>query len=257
MSDDLTIYIPADDDRTDNGAASGADSAGVTPAAAAPQLDQTESEDLFAPGALAQDEQAGLLTAVLFSAGEVVSAERLTEYFGIDAIELDVLAAEAAGSLRPLGLDILAAAGGFKLVTTSIWDSYLRNFHRKLRRARLSKGALEILAVIAYEQPVTRARVDELRQVNSEGPIRTLLDKRIITVAGRADTPGRPFLYRTTAYFLEIFGLDSLGDLPPRPASLDKATGLDLGRQDDAEPAGLDELPGFDMDLTGDDELAD
>jgi len=194
---------------------------------------------------------------VLFSAGEIVSTERLANYFDIDLVELDVLAAEAAGQLRPLGLDVMAAAGGFKLVTTGSWDSYLKNFHRKVRKTRLSKSALEILAVISYEQPVTRARVDELRQVNSEGPIRTLLDKRIITVAGRADTPGRPFLYRTTDYFLEVFGLDSLDDLPPRPPSLEKAKGIDMGRQEDDTPPGLDELPSFDAELAETDELED
>ena len=217
-----------------------------------------EPEDLFSPANLDQDERVALLAAVLFSAGEIVSVERLAEYFAIDPVELDVLAAETSGSLRPLGLDIMAAAGGFKLVTTGNWDSYLRNFHRKVRKTRLSKSALEILAVIAYEQPVTRARVDELRQVNSEGPIRTLLDKRIITVAGRADTPGRPFLYRTTNYFLELFGLDSLEDLPPRPVSLEKATGLGIGRSDEDDgPPGLDELPSFDSDMVETDELED
>jgi segregation and condensation protein B len=110
--------------------------------------------------------------------------------------------------------------------------------------------------VISYEQPVTRARVDELRQVNSESTVRSLLDKRLITVKGRAETPGRPFLYGTTRRFLEVFGLHSLDDLPPRPPSLESAKGIDLGMRDDDTP-GLDDLPGFDEDMLEQDELED
>jgi segregation and condensation protein B len=214
---------------------------------AASRQEDSESADMFAPAQLDSRERAALLVAVLFAAGEVVDKERLSEYIELEHSDLEVLVAEAAGELRHLGLDILPAAGGYKLVTASAWDSYLRQFHRRLRKGRLSKSALEILAVIAYEQPVTRTRVDELRQVNSESTIRTLLDRRLITVARRADTPGRPFLYRTTERFLEIFGLSSLEDLPPKPATLDKAVGVEFGRSGEDTPAGLDELPGFDM----------
>jgi segregation and condensation protein B len=137
-----------------------------------------------------------------------------------------------------LGLDVLAVAGGFKLVTSAQWDSYLAAFHRQERKARLSRSALEVLAIVAYEQPVARGRIDELRQVASEYALRTLLDRRLLTVAGREEGPGRPFLYRTTAQFLELFGLGSLDDLPPRPASF--AAAPNTG--DDAPP-GLDDLP--------------
>lgn len=201
-------------------------------------------------------EQGALLAALLFSAGEVLSAPRLAEYFGIDPAELDVLTAETAGQLRPLGLDILQAAGGLRLVTASQWDDELHGFHRSVRKGRLSRSALEILAVVAYEQPVTRVRIDELRQVSSESTLRTLLDKRLITVAGRAATPGRPFLYRTTDAFLETFGLLTLDDLPPRPPSLAAAQELSLGQPEEG-PAGLDDLPGFDTDELPQDELED
>lgn len=201
-------------------------------------------------------EQGALLTAVLFAAGEVIPNERLAEYFRIDTAELEILAEETAGGLRNLGLDILPVAGGLKLVTSRQWDGHLQGFHSRERKGRLSKSALEILAVIAYEQPVTRLRIDELRQVNSEGTLRSLLDKRLITVKGRAETPGRPFLYGTTSRFLEVFGLRGLEDLPPRPPSLEAAKGIDLGARADETP-GLDDLPGFDEDLLEQDELED
>lgn len=178
-------------------------------------------EDLFDPAAYTRAEKGALLTALLFAAGDLLPSERLAEFFGLSEDELLVLAEETAGDLRPRGLDVLNAAGGYRLVTASEWDEPLRRFHRQVRKAKLSRGALEILAIIAYEQPLSRSRIDDLRQVNSESTVRTLLDRRLITVAGRAETPGRPFLYRTTEHFLEVFGLNSLEDLPPRPAALD------------------------------------
>ena len=158
----------------------------VAPASAA-----ATGAGLFDPTAYSPAEKRALLSALLFASGEVVEAARLADYLGLPAAELALLAEEAAGELRPRGLDILAAAGGLRLVTAAQWDEPLAQFHRQVRRAKLSRGALEILAVIAYEQPVARTRIDDLRQVNSESTIRTLLDRRLITVAGRAETPGR------------------------------------------------------------------
>lgn len=230
---------PGDDDMTTD--AEGAD--GRTPAAADAE-DGGEAGDSFDPTAYSRREQGALLAALLFAAGDVVPAERLTEYFALSEVELAVLAEETAGELRLRGLDILPAAGGYRLVTAAEWDVPLRRFHRQVRKAKLSRGALEILAIIAYEQPVSRTRIDDMRQVNSESTVRTLLDRRLVTVAGRADTPGRPFLYRTTPHFLEVFGLNSLDELPPRPAALD----LPAGERE--EPFSLDVLPDF-----SDDEL--
>jgi segregation and condensation protein B len=198
--------------------------------------------DLFDPAGFTRGEKQSLLTALLFAAGDILPAARLAEFFALDEQELGVLAAEAAGELRLRGLDILSAAGGYRLVTAGEWDEPLRRFHRQVRKAKLSRGALEILAIIAYEQPLSRSRIDEMRQVNSESTVRTLLDRRLITVAGRADTPGRPFLYRTTEHFLEVFGLNALHDLPPRPAALDLPA---AGREG---PFGIDALPDFSED---------
>jgi segregation and condensation protein B len=178
-----------------------------------------------APAALEPQERQALLTVLLFTGGEVLAQGRLEEHFALDAEGLEMLVEETSANLRPLGLDILKAAGGYRLVTAATWDPFLRDFYRQVRKAKLTRNALEILAVIAYEQPVTRARVDELRQSNSESSIRTLLERRLITVAGRDEGPGRPFRYRTTEAFLELFGLASLADLPPRPSSLDLAHG--------------------------------
>ncbi|MCC7477346.1 SMC-Scp complex subunit ScpB [bacterium] len=175
--------------------------------------------DELSPASLSRREKGALLTALLFTATETLDSDKAADYLGLSMAELAVLVEEQSGELRNLGLDILPLGGGYKLVTASHWDAWLSLFHRQVRKARLSKSALEILAVIAYEQPISRVRVDELRQANSEAAVRTLLDRRLIKVAGRAETPGRPFLYKTTETFLEVFGLTSLGDLPPRPQS--------------------------------------
>jgi len=202
-------------------------------------------EDLFDPARLSNQQKGALLTALLFSTGETVPLARLAEFLDMAEPELATFTDELAGELRLQGLDILSAAGGLRIVTSAEWDEPLRRFHRQTRKARLSRNALEILAIIAYEQPIARSRVDELRQVNSESTVRTLLDRRLITVAGRADTPGRPFLYRTTDYFLEVFGLRTLNDLPPRPAA------LDMPPPAPGEAAfSIDDLPGF-----GEDEI--
>jgi segregation and condensation protein B len=201
------------------------------------QLPEAAS-NLFDPAALHAADKRALLAALLFSTGEVIPAARLAEFLELEPEMLAVAAEELAGELRLLGLDALSAAGGYKLVTSAQWDSYLAAFHRQERKARLSRSALEVLAIVAYEQPVSRAKIDELRQVASDSTLRTLLDRRLLTVAGREEGPGRPFLYRTTAQFLELFGLNSLDDLPPRPASF---AAVPETHADD--PPGLDELP--------------
>lgn len=164
-----------------------------------------------------------LLTALLFTSGELVETERLTSFLSVDKDALSAAAGEASEQLRSLGLEILTAAGGYKLVSTARFDEPIGAFHREVRKSRLSKSALEVLAIVAYDQPVSRTQIDEVRQVNSESTVRALLDRRLITVAGRQETPGRPFLYKTTDYFLEVFGLESLKDLPPRSSSLASA----------------------------------
>ncbi|MCB1218717.1 SMC-Scp complex subunit ScpB [bacterium] len=210
----------------------------------ADEQEQTEAEleTLPPPAELDPRDQRSLLSAVLFSAGETVEVARLTEFMGCSERELELMASEAGGELRPLGLDILRLAGGYKLLTSAMHDEYLRLFNRRVRRARLTRNALEVLAIIAYEQPVTRARIEELRQVPSESTVRTLLDRRLITVAGREESPGRPFLYRTTDAFLEMFGLSGLIDLPPRPAALERGTDSDAAG-DIGSSLGLSSMP--------------
>jgi segregation and condensation protein B len=117
---------------------------------------------------------------------------------------------------RERGFRLSSVAGGYQfrsLPAIGPWISELR----KARPARLTRAALETLAIVAYNQPVTRARVEEIRGVESSGTLKGLMERGLIEVAGRKDVPGRPLLYGTSKRFLEVFGLNDLASLPALP----------------------------------------
>jgi segregation and condensation protein B len=115
---------------------------------------------------------------------------------------------------RHAGMVIVEIAGGFQMLSNSHAAAYIREFYKTKTKEKLSRPALESLAIIAYKQPVGRAEVEVIRGVNSDGTIAHLLNKGLIKITGRKEVPGRPFLYGTTKEFLEYFGLKSLEDLP-------------------------------------------
>lgn len=112
------------------------------------------------------------------------------------------------------GIRVAEIAGGFQMITASEFAPFLRKLFKNRHLERLSKPALETLAIIAYKQPLTRAEIELLRNVNVDGVMKSLLDKSLIRITGRKKAPGRPCVYGTTRQFLEHFGLKSLGDLP-------------------------------------------
>ena len=109
---------------------------------------------------------------------------------------------------------VVEIAGGWQMLSNSHVAAYIRAFYKTKTKEKLSRPALESLAIIAYKQPVGRAEVEVIRGVNSDGTIAHLLNKGLIKIIGRKEVPGRPFLYGTTKEFLEYFGLKSLEDLP-------------------------------------------
>jgi segregation and condensation protein B len=115
---------------------------------------------------------------------------------------------------RASGMVVVEIAGGFQMLSDSHAAGYIREFYKTKTKEKLSRPALESLAIIAYKQPVGRAEVEVIRGVNSDGTIAHLLNKGLIKITGRKEVPGRPFLYGTTKEFLEYFGLKSLEDLP-------------------------------------------
>lgn len=125
---------------------------------------------------------------------------------------IDELKSEYEQACR--GIRVAEIAGGFQMITASEFAPFLRKLFKNRHLERLSKPALETLAIIAYKQPLTRAEIELLRNVNVDGVMKNLLDKNLIRVAGRKKAPGRPCVYGTTRQFLEHFGLKSLEDLP-------------------------------------------
>jgi segregation and condensation protein B len=159
-----------------------------------------------------------MLEALLFSATGPVSAEQLAEAceMPLDTTRevLRLLEKEYDSGCR--GFSICLVAGGYRMMTRPEHAEAIRRLGREEKQAPpLSRAALEVLAIIAYRQPATRAEIDNIRGVSSDSSLRTLLDRGLIEEAGRKQVIGRPLLYCTTPEFLLRFGLLSLKDLPP------------------------------------------
>jgi segregation and condensation protein B len=114
----------------------------------------------------------------------------------------------------PRGLRIVRVAGGYRMQTRPEHDSWIRGLYRQRNKVRLSRAALETLAIVAYRQPITTPEIQSIRGTNPMGVLQTLLDRRLIKVLGRKKVVGKPILYGTTEEFLVHFGLNSLADLP-------------------------------------------
>jgi segregation and condensation protein B len=109
---------------------------------------------------------------------------------------------------------VVQVAGGYQMVSRESYSQWIRKlFHRKIK-TRLSQASLETLSVIAFKQPVSKPEIEAIRGVNCEGVIHTLLERKLINLAGRGEGPGRPLLYKTTAEFLRYFGINDISDLP-------------------------------------------
>lgn len=156
-----------------------------------------------------------LLESLLFVASGPVSLHRL-------ARALDTSPAAVRGLLRALeddcgqrGLRLQWSGNEVQLTTVPQAATVVERFLGLETSSRLSQAALEVLAIVAYMQPATRPEIDDIRGVNSDGALRTLLSKGLLEEVGRRETPGRPILYGTTPEFLQYFGLTSLAELPP------------------------------------------
>jgi segregation and condensation protein B len=162
-------------------------------------------------------ERKAALEAIIYAADEPATLEQLAAAVAEDKLlvkaSLDELIASCAAEDR--GIEVRAVAGGYKMYTKPQHHDVVRRFIKSLRPPlRLSMPALETLAVIAYKQPVTAPEISEIRSVNTSGVISTLLDKKLITTAGRKEVIGRPILYKTSKEFLMRFGLSDLDELP-------------------------------------------
>jgi segregation and condensation protein B len=158
-----------------------------------------------------------IVEALLFASDSPVEPERLREVLELPSVTaarelLEELRTRYEAEARPLM--IAEVGGGYRMVTRAEFHPWLVRLTRSRSKSRLSRPALETLAIVAYRQPISRPEVEALRGVNAEGVLDHLLERRMIRISGRRDAPGRPFLYETTREFLVAFGLRDLSDLP-------------------------------------------
>ena len=158
-----------------------------------------------------------VVEALLFASEKPLSLEQMRNALdNLEATEirkiLEGLKAEYEQSNR--GIRLAEIAGGFQMITAPGYAAFLKKLFKGRRVERLSRPALETLAIIAYKQPLTKLEIESLRNVNADGVMKNLLDKNLVRISGRKKAPGRPFVYGTTRQFLEYFGLKSLEELP-------------------------------------------
>ena len=163
-------------------------------------------------------ELAAVLEVLLFVSPEPVSLSRLVTAVG------NVSKAEVEQALTRLeqdlaqdnrGIQLVKLAGGYRLVTKAEYAPWLKRLDKAKAAQKLSRSALESLAIIAYKQPLVRAEIEEIRGVETSGVLRTLLERKLVRIVGRKEVPGRPIMYGTTKFFLEHFGLQDITQLPP------------------------------------------
>jgi segregation and condensation protein B len=157
-----------------------------------------------------------VIEAMIFANGEPLSVAAIAKATGLAERDIRKLAETLMSEYRERnsGIVIAEIAEGYEMLTDPDLAAWLRKLKNIPGSAKLSQPSLETLSIIAYKQPITKIEVDQLRGVNSDAAVRSLLDKRLIKIVGKKETPGRPYLYSTTNEFLQYFGLKSLGELP-------------------------------------------
>jgi len=187
--------------------------AGAPPVEAAAAIGESETQELTADSMpLVQ-----VLEAILFSTDVPLSAGKLAEIVGIDStkpIKQTIEELNRGYDERQAAYRIEDRAGGYQLLTLPQYAQYVERLVRKKDEGRLSPAALETLAIVAYKQPLTRAGIEVIRGVACGEVLRSLMEHNLVKIIGRAEEVGRPMLYGTTRYFLEVFGLPNIRDLP-------------------------------------------
>ena len=156
-----------------------------------------------------------ILEVILFVSDTSVSAESICNVIdGMEQSDIPALVSEFNDTMNGRGLEAVEIAGGYQLRSRQEFGPWVKKFHKMRRSTRLSQASLETLSIIAYRQPITRQEIEDIRGVDSSGPVKTLLDKNLIRSMGRKKVPGKPMTFGTSSKFLEYFGLVKLSDLP-------------------------------------------
>ena len=161
--------------------------------------------------------QKEIIEAILFSAGRVVTQEELVLALEIDKKQVEELVKNMQKDFANRGIEIIKIEDGYQLCSKKEYYEYIYPILDKRAKPNLSTAALETLAIIAYNQRATRAEIEAIRGVDSDGTIYKLLDYGLIEDAGKADLPGKPTTYKTTPEFLKLFGYENLSNLPELP----------------------------------------
>lgn len=177
--------------------------------------------------------------AVLFAAGEPVELQKIADVFEIESELADRILYNLAAELdeRGSGICLLKLGDKYQLSSRTEYAEIIRDFLELRKNTPLSGAAFEVLAVIAYNQPVTKSFVEQVRGVDCSGVIATLCQKKLIEERGRLDLPGRPLLYGTTPEFLRVFGISSLDELPPLPVNEQEQADENTDNEDKQETA--------------------
>ena len=191
------------------------------------------------------EETKRILEALLFASSDPLTVERVL------AIVPGVNKDEVASALQELREDyardarsfqVVEVGGGYQITTKPDYAVWVEKLFETASRARLSKAALETLAVIAYKQPALRSTVESIRGVNVDGVLRTLMERNLVRIVGRGEGPGRPLLFGTTKDFLMQFGINRLSDLP-KAEEIDELVGEKVKAPPDGQLSGPPELP--------------
>ena len=169
---------------------------------------------------LFKQERLGILEGLLFAVGdEGISTQQLEYVLEVNEVEIKSLLIELRERYASIssGIDIIEVAGVYKMTTKKDHALYLKRLIQNPNQRGLSNAALEVLAIIAYRQPITRHEIENIRGASSDNVLRKLLTFSLIEEAGRLEGPGRPILFRTTDDFLDYFGIKTLEELPELP----------------------------------------
>ncbi len=183
------------------------------------------------------------IEAILFAAGYPVAYDKLSDVIGISCRDIKNIVTKLSKKYDARGLQLLMFPDTCQLCTKEIFAPYIREALGIKRGGNLSNSSMEVLAVVAYNQPVIRSFVDDVRGMDSSYAMNSLLDKGLIEAVGRLEAPGRPMLYGTTEKFLRVFGLNSLADLPETEAlSASDAAQQSKAEANAADSAGPEQL---------------
>lgn len=158
-----------------------------------------------------------IVEALIFASDVPLSAEQLKGYIGgttVSEVKKAVETLNIEYSQTNRAFHIIRVAGGFQIVTRETYAQWVKKLFQKRIKSKLSPAALETLSVIAFKQPVPKSTIEAIRGVNCDGVVRTLLERKLITISGRSEGQGRALLYRTTKEFLRYFGINDISDLP-------------------------------------------